>query len=94
LGRHGYAGITDGVDPGAGVVENVEVLAFVQEDAEGLVRKVAVLEVELVEAHRAWEVAEEKFRSLSDASADGVRWLVVSKMEHREQFEQFSLLRA
>jgi hypothetical protein len=75
-------------------VENVEVLASVREDAEGLVRKVAVLEVELVEVHRAREVAEEKFRSLSDALADGARWLVVSEMEHREQFEQFSLLRA
>jgi hypothetical protein len=75
-------------------VENDEVLEFIQEDAEGLVRKVAVLEVELVEAHRAREVAEEKFHSLSDASADGARWLVVSEMEHQEQFEQFSLLRA
>jgi hypothetical protein len=39
-------------------------------------------------------VAKEKFRSLSDASADGARQLVVSEMEHREQFKELSLLRA
>jgi hypothetical protein len=39
-------------------------------------------------------VVEEKFLSLSDASADGALWLVVSKMEHREQFKELSLLRA
>jgi hypothetical protein len=31
---------------------------------------------------------------LSDVSADGVRWLVVSEMERREQFEELSLLQA
>jgi hypothetical protein len=36
----------------------------------------------------------EKFRSLSDALANGTWWLVVSEMEHREQFEELSLLRA
>jgi hypothetical protein len=39
-------------------------------------------------------VAEEKFHSLSDAPADGVRRLVVYEMERREQFEELSLLRA
>jgi hypothetical protein len=37
-------------------------------------------------------VAEEKFRSLSDASPDGAWWLVVFEMEHQEQFEELSLL--
>jgi hypothetical protein len=74
-------------------VENVVVQASIQEDAEGLIRKVTLLEGELVEARQAQEVAKEKFRSLSDASADGVRRLVISEMEHWEQFEELSLLR-
>jgi hypothetical protein len=37
-------------------------------------------------------VAEEKFCSLSVASTDGVRRLVVSEMEHREQFKELSFL--
>jgi hypothetical protein len=67
-------------------------LASIWEDAEGLARKVALLEGELAEAHRAWEVAEEKFRSLSGMSAEGAWRLVVSEMERREQFEELSLL--
>jgi hypothetical protein len=47
-----------------------------------------------MEARQAQEVAEEKFRSLSDALADGARQLVVFEMERREQFEELSLLRA
>jgi hypothetical protein len=46
-------------------------LVAAHEDAEVLVQKVALLEDELVEAHRAREVAKEKFQSLSDALADG-----------------------
>jgi hypothetical protein len=38
-------------------------------------------------------VVEEKFCCLSDTSAVGARWLVVSEMEHQEQFEELSLLR-
>jgi hypothetical protein len=37
-------------------------------------------------------VIEAKFHSLSDASANGVPWLVVSEMEHWEQFQELSLL--
>jgi hypothetical protein len=37
-------------------------------------------------------VAEEKFRSLSNASTDGARRLVVNKMECQEQFKEFSHL--
>jgi hypothetical protein len=70
------------------------VQAFVREDGEALVYKVSLLEGELVEARQAWEVAEEKFFSLSNASDDGARWLVVFEMERREQFEELSLLRA
>jgi hypothetical protein len=53
------------------------VQASVWEDAEGLIRKVFLLEGELVEARQAREVAEEKFCSLSDASAGGARQLLV-----------------
>jgi hypothetical protein len=38
-------------------------------------------------------VAEEKFHGLSDASAGGRQWLVVSEMERREQFEDFPFCR-
>jgi hypothetical protein len=53
---------------------------------------VTILEGELAEGHRAHDAIEEKFHSLSDASADGVRRLVVSKKEHWVQFEKLSLL--
>jgi hypothetical protein len=42
------------------------VLASAREDGEGLIRKVALLKGELPDVHQAWEVAEEKFRCLSD----------------------------
>jgi hypothetical protein len=54
-------------------VENTTALASAREDAEGLVRKVTLLKGELTELHRAWEVVEEKFHSLSNVSADSVR---------------------
>jgi hypothetical protein len=38
----------------------------------GLLCKVTLFEGELAEVRQAREVAEEKFRSLSDASANGV----------------------
>jgi phosphoribosyl-dephospho-CoA transferase len=75
-------------------VENVVVQAFVREHTEGLVCKVILLDGELVEAHQAQEVAEEKFCSLSDAWADGARSLVVSEMERWEQLKELSLLQA
>jgi hypothetical protein len=64
-------------------VENAPALESAPEDAEGLVRKVALLEGELVEAHRAREVVEEKFHSLFDAAPKGAQRLVVSKRERR-----------
>jgi hypothetical protein len=41
---------------------------------------------------QAREVAEEKFHSLSDASAGGAWWLVVFEMERQEKFKELSLL--
>jgi hypothetical protein len=73
-------------------VKHEMVLASAHEDVEGLVQKVTLLKGELAEARRAWEVAEEQFYSLSNASGDGAWRLVVSKMEHREQFEELSFL--
>jgi hypothetical protein len=64
------------------------VLASPCEDTEGLVRKVALLMGELVEARRAREAVKEKFCK----SADGMRWLVVSEKERRGQFKELSLL--
>jgi hypothetical protein len=52
-------------------VENVIVWASIWEDAEGLIYTVALLKGELVELRHAGEVVEEKFRTLSDTSADG-----------------------
>jgi hypothetical protein len=75
-------------------MENVAVLAYVREDAEGLICKVSLLEGELAEAHRARGVAKEKVCSLSSSSAEGAWRLVVCNMEHREKFEELSLLRA
>jgi hypothetical protein len=43
---------------------------------------------------RAQDMAGEKFRSLPDVSANDARRLVVFEMEHREQFEEPSLLLA
>jgi hypothetical protein len=73
-------------------MEVTVVLMSACEDAKGLVRKVALLDGELVEARRAREVAEEKFCSLSNMSVDGAQWLVVSEMEHWEQFEELFIL--
>jgi hypothetical protein len=57
--------------------ENASVLASAHEDVGGLVRKVTLPEGELAEARQAREVVEENFHGLSDAAADGVRWLLV-----------------
>jgi hypothetical protein len=74
--------------------ENVAVLASILEDIEGLVRKVVLLQGELVEAQRAQGVLEEKVHSLSGSSAERVQQLVVFEMEGQEQFEELSLRRA
>jgi hypothetical protein len=52
-------------------VENVVVHATIWEDAEGHICKVTLLKGEHAKACQAQEVAEDKFRSLFDASADG-----------------------
>jgi translation elongation factor EF-4 len=72
--------------------KNAAVLASTHDIVEGLVWKVALLEGELAERHRTREMAEENFYGLSDVAVDGVRRLVVSEREHREQFEELNLL--
>jgi hypothetical protein len=57
----GYAYVTDRVDSGTGGGECRDVLPSVQEDTEGLIRKVTLLEGELAEARQAQEVTKEKF---------------------------------
>jgi hypothetical protein len=52
-------------------MDSVAVLASDRGGAEGRVRKVALLEGELEEAHQAQEVAEEKVHILSSSSAEG-----------------------
>jgi hypothetical protein len=64
--------------------EVVAVLAPAWGNAKGLIRKVALLEGELVEARRARDVARERVRHLLDSLAEGARWLVASEMERRE----------
>jgi hypothetical protein len=51
--------------------ESAVVLASTQGDAEGLVRKVALLEGELVEARRARDVDRERVCHLSSSSTEG-----------------------
>jgi hypothetical protein len=52
-------------------VESVVVLASARGDAESLIRKVALLKGELVEAHRSRDVAREREHHLSSSSAEG-----------------------
>jgi hypothetical protein len=75
-------------------MESAAVLSSAHEDTKGLVRKVTLLDCELAEQRRTRQVVKEKFRSFSDAAADGAWWLVVSERDCWEQFEEFSLLRA
>jgi hypothetical protein len=54
-------------------MESIAVLVSICGDVEGLVLKVALLEGELTDAHRqTQEKAEEKVRSLSNSSVEGV----------------------
>jgi hypothetical protein len=73
-------------------VENAAAQASTHEDVEGLIRKVNLLEGELAEERRAWEVAKEEFHNLFDTTADGAWRLVVFERERQEQFEELSLL--
>jgi hypothetical protein len=54
-------------------------LASAREDAEGLVRKIALLEGELAEACRDREVAEENSCVLSNIATDAKQWREESK---------------
>jgi hypothetical protein len=51
-------------------VESVAILAPSRGDAEGLIRKVALLECELEEACPVWDVAGERVHRLSNSSAE------------------------
>jgi hypothetical protein len=73
-------------------VKNATALASACEDAEGLVRKITLLEGDLAQERQARKWAEENSHGLSDVAADAkCRW-EVSEREHREQFEEFNLL--
>jgi hypothetical protein len=65
-------------------VVSVAVLVPAWGNAKGLIRKVALLEGELVEARRARDVARERVHHLLDSLAEGARWLMASEMERRE----------
>jgi hypothetical protein len=67
-GRRKCAGIADGVVTGTG--SKNAVLVPVRRVVEALVRRVALLEGKLVEAHRSQEVAEEKAHDLSRSLAE------------------------
>jgi hypothetical protein len=60
--------------------ENAAALAFAHEDAEGLVRKITLLEGELTDERRAHELAKENSHGLFDAAADVKRqWEVFER---------------
>jgi hypothetical protein len=75
-------------------VESVVVLVSARGDAESLVHRVALLNGELVEARRAWDVARERVYRLSRSSVEGARQLMASKMKRQEQFVELSLLQS
>jgi hypothetical protein len=52
----------------------------------------ALLEGEIAEACRAWELAEERFFRLMNSSSEGAQCLVAYKVGHHEQFKDLSLL--
>jgi hypothetical protein len=54
--------------------ESTAVLAFTREETESLVRKVDLLEGELVEVRQTHEVAEETTRGLSPVVPNAERW--------------------
>jgi hypothetical protein len=70
-------------------VESVAVLAPAWEDAEGHIRKAALLKGELVETHRDRDVAGERIQCLSNSSAECARWLMAYEIERQEQFKEF-----
>jgi hypothetical protein len=73
-------------------MENIAMLASAHEDAEGLVRKIALLEGELAEARWAQDVVGEKSCVLFDAVADAEHQWKVSEKGRREHFEELTLL--
>jgi hypothetical protein len=72
--------------------ENAMALASTHDDAEGLIRKITLLEGKLADERQAREVAKENSRGLSEEAADAERQWEVSEKEHREQFDELTLL--
>jgi hypothetical protein len=72
--------------------ESVSTLTSAHEEAEGLVRKITVLEGELAEVHRAREVAKENSCGLSNVTANAEWQREESEREHREQVKELTLL--
>jgi hypothetical protein len=72
--------------------ESTAVLASAHEETESLVRKVALLEGELAEVHRAREVVEETACGLFATAANEERRWEESKRGHQEQLEELTLL--
>jgi hypothetical protein len=64
--------------------ESTMALASAHEEAEGLVRRIALLEGGLVEARRAWEMAEKNSQGLSNAEADDECWWKEIERESQE----------
>jgi hypothetical protein len=73
-------------------VESAAMLASAHEEAKCLVWKITLLEGELVEVRRAWEVAKENSHGLSNMADDAERRWEVSEWEHQEHFEELTLL--
>jgi septin family protein len=72
--------------------ENAATLASAREDAEGLARKIALLEGELAEERWARELAEVSSHGFSDTVTDAECWREVSERERRVQFKELTLL--
>jgi hypothetical protein len=61
--------------------ESAALLASARQEAEGIVRSVALLEGELAEVHQAREMAEENSQGLSNAAVDVEWWREESERE-------------
>jgi hypothetical protein len=90
-GKHGCASATDGVIQSAGGGK-CYCASVCSRGCRGSHPKVSLLKGELVEGRQARDVVGERVCRLLSSSAEGARQLMASKTEHREQFEELSLL--